>query len=218
MNQTAIASLNWRTPYEKMWGVTPDISAMLEYHFYKPVYYKTLKPRFPKESTEQQGWFVGISENVGNAMTYLILTKNKTILERSVVQSATKPGAFQNMRANYERSLLEGKQHKQFIHLVMEKRVESGGSLPTINPLELIGRTYIELPQDDGTQRRVTIKEVTPEYKSEVEIAADLYKFKCQVGQDQFKEIMTYNQMRDHVEQSILKGRHVRILGDHQFL
>jgi hypothetical protein len=70
MNQTAIASLNWRTPYKKMWGVTPDISAMLEYHFYKPVHYKTLKPRFPKESMEQQGCFVGISENVGNAMTY----------------------------------------------------------------------------------------------------------------------------------------------------
>jgi hypothetical protein len=46
MNQTAIASINWRTPYQKMWGVTPDISTMLEYHFYKPVYYKTLKPRF----------------------------------------------------------------------------------------------------------------------------------------------------------------------------
>jgi hypothetical protein len=109
------------------------------------------------------------------------------------------------MRANYERSLLEGKQHEQFIHSVMEKRVESGGSLPTINPSELIGRTYIELPQDDRTQRRVTIKEVTPEYKSEVEIAPDLYKFKCQVGQDHFEEIMTYNQMQDHVEQSILK-------------
>jgi hypothetical protein len=109
------------------------------------------------------------------------------------------------MRANYEKSLFEGKQHEQFIHSVMEKRVENGGSLPTIDPSELIGRTYIELPQDDGTQRRVTIKEVTPEYKSEVEIAPDLYKFKCQVGQDQFEEIMTYNQMRNHVEQSILK-------------
>jgi hypothetical protein len=87
----------------------------------------------------------------------------------------------------------------------MEKHIENGGSLPTIDPSELIGRTYIELPQDDGTQRRVTIKEVTPEYKSEVEIAPDLYKFKCQVGQDQFEEIMTYNQMRNHVEQSILK-------------
>jgi hypothetical protein len=83
--------------------------------------------------------------------------------------------------------------------------MENGGSLPTIDPSELVGRTYIELPQDDGTQRRVTIKEVTPEYKSEVEIAPDLYKFKCQVGQDQFKEITTYNQMRDHVEQNILK-------------
>jgi hypothetical protein len=87
----------------------------------------------------------------------------------------------------------------------MEKRIENGGSLPTIDPSELIGRNYIELPQDNGTQRRVIIKEVTAEYKLEVKIAPDLYKFKCQVGQDQFKEIMTYNQMRNHVEQSILK-------------
>jgi membrane-associated phospholipid phosphatase len=61
MNRTAIANLNWRTPYKKMWGVTPDISAMLEYHFYEPVYYKTLKPRFPKDSTEQQVFSYGVA-------------------------------------------------------------------------------------------------------------------------------------------------------------
>ena len=196
-------------PYEKMWGVMPDISAMLEYHFYKPVYYKAVKPAFPGENTELQGWFVGISENVGHAMTYLILTQNNTIVEWSVTRTASMPGAFQNMKANYEKGLFKGKQDEEFVHSVMEDRVNAGGQLPTIDPDELIGRTYIEPPQDDGTQRRVTIDDIQPEYKSEVDIAPDLYKFKCHVGQEKFDEIMTYNQMRDYVEQSILQeGMH----------
>ena len=54
----------------------------------------------------------------------------------------------------------------------MEDRVNAGGQLPTIDLDELIGRTYIEPPQDDSsyTQCRVTIDDIQPEYnKSEVE-------------------------------------------------
>jgi len=205
MNRTSMQTLNWRTPYEKMWGVTPDISAMLEYHFYEPVYYKAVKPRFPKENVEEQGWFVGISENVGNAMTFLILTRNDTLIERSVTRSAAKPGSFQNLRANYDKMKESGKEDEEFIYSVMESQMEEGKQLPTFDPSGLVGRTYIEMPQDDGTQRRITIKDITPEYKSEVEVAKDIYRFKCRVGQEKFDEIMTYNQMRDHVEQSIMK-------------
>jgi len=52
MNCTATESLGWRTPLEKLAGVTPDISALLCFHFYEPVYYKRMDAGFPSESTE----------------------------------------------------------------------------------------------------------------------------------------------------------------------
>ena len=56
------------------------------------------------------GRFVGISETVGNAITFKILTEERKIIRRSVVRSATKPGAFQNLRANAKAPRLNPKE------------------------------------------------------------------------------------------------------------
>jgi len=56
MNCTAMESLKWRTPLEKLTGITPDISAILCYHLYEPVYYKRIDAGFPSESTERLGY------------------------------------------------------------------------------------------------------------------------------------------------------------------
>ena len=76
LNHTAVASLNFRTPMEALTGVTPDISAMLHFTFWEPVYY--LDPgdelSFPSSPHEKLGRFVGIAENVGDALTFKILT------------------------------------------------------------------------------------------------------------------------------------------------
>jgi len=93
MNCTATESLGWRTPLEKLAGVTPDISALLCFHFYEPVYYKRMDAGFPSESTERLGYWVGVSANVGHAMTYKVLTADtKKIIHRSVLRSAAKEG------------------------------------------------------------------------------------------------------------------------------
>ena len=41
LNRLATESLGWRTPLEKLTGETPDISPILKYKFYEPVYYAT---------------------------------------------------------------------------------------------------------------------------------------------------------------------------------
>ena len=54
---------------------------------------------FPSVSTESYGRFVGISEHVGHALTFLVIAEDsQRLLHRSVVQTALDP-ASRNMRA-----------------------------------------------------------------------------------------------------------------------
>ena len=73
-NLAANESLNYAIPLQVLDGATPDISPILQFDFYEPVYYKAYESSFPSESVEKAGRFVGISETVGHALTYKILT------------------------------------------------------------------------------------------------------------------------------------------------
>ena len=54
LNHTAVGSLHWRTPIEKLTGSTPDISALLCFRFWEPVYYKLGDSEFPSQSPEKR--------------------------------------------------------------------------------------------------------------------------------------------------------------------
>src|SRR5512137_399541 len=97
-NHTAILSLGNRTPTEWLLGYTPDITVLLQFQFWEPVYYAKYDAKFPADNTEMLGRFVGIAENVGNAMTFKILTEEGKIIHWSVVRSAASNGAFINKR------------------------------------------------------------------------------------------------------------------------
>ena len=55
-------------------GSTCDISPVLCFRFWQPVYYMRDDSNFPSDSKEKQGRFVGISESVGYPMTFKILS------------------------------------------------------------------------------------------------------------------------------------------------
>ena len=85
LNRLASASLGWRTPIEVAFGVTPDISMLLIFTWYKPVFYYTDDSAFPG-SREKRGHFVGFSESIGDALTFKILTDDtQEIIHRSAV-------------------------------------------------------------------------------------------------------------------------------------
>ena len=73
LNCLACQSLEWQTPLEALEGSMPDISLLLHFSFWDPIY-KLDDSDFPSGSTEGRGHWVGIAENVGHAMTYKILT------------------------------------------------------------------------------------------------------------------------------------------------
>lgn len=82
--------LNWRTPYERHFGDTPDIS-VFRFAFWSPVWYYTPRAKFP-QSKMLPARFIGIAKNAGDAFCYLILTdfedetKPPRVLTRSVVR------------------------------------------------------------------------------------------------------------------------------------
>ena len=51
-------------------GTTPDISIMLHFNFYQPVFYATHDQHFPSEIEERAGYWVGFSDHCGDAMTH----------------------------------------------------------------------------------------------------------------------------------------------------
>jgi hypothetical protein len=114
-NRIARKSINWRTPYELLYGSTPDISPFVIFEFWEPVYYTDLNTPFPNNQ-EKIGRFMGIAEDHGNNMCFWILTnETEKLIVRSYLRSATdatKPNAsllsdFLELSENDKREIKE---------------------------------------------------------------------------------------------------------------
>ena len=84
-NHTAQKSLGGRTPTEWPLGHTPEITALLCFVFWEPVYYAVNEASFPSTPDEALGRFVGIADVVGHSITFKILTEDMKVIHRSVV-------------------------------------------------------------------------------------------------------------------------------------
>ena len=73
LNHIACGALN--VALLVLYRVTPDISIMLLYTFYRPVFYATHGQHFPSESEERAAFWVGFGEHCGDAMTHKLLDK-----------------------------------------------------------------------------------------------------------------------------------------------
>ena len=95
VNATASPALGGLTPLQALTGEVPDISHFLHFSFWEPIYYKVDESepdhRFPSQSNEKRGHWVGFADNKGDHLTWKILTDDtNTIIIRSAVRSATK--------------------------------------------------------------------------------------------------------------------------------
>ena len=96
LNYLAAPALDNQTPIEAAFGVTPDISSLLQFYFYQPILYlDTEKPLSPASKELLSHW-VGIADIVGDAMTYFILNPNYQIIAQSALCPAYHP-AHQNL-------------------------------------------------------------------------------------------------------------------------
>ena len=257
-NHTADEKLGGRTPVEWLLGYTPDITALLCFIFWEPVYYAVNEGSFPETPDEALGRFVGIADCVGSSISFKILTEDMKIITRSVVRTATKPGVYQNLRANAlaptlapkpvtaglkineevrpvtvdtvdesEESDSEPVNEEQkgdpnkdptvarntFLRSAMEDAVKNGKDLPTIDIVDILGRTFITTPDHEGEQRRAIVEEAEFLQQRTADQAEPLIRFKCSVGERRFEEIMTYNRMLHWCDQHKLNGDFYAING-----
>ena len=271
-NHLAHERLGWRTPAEWLTGHTPDITVLMAFIFYQPVYYR----QFDTENSEEElGRFVGIAESVGHSMTYKILTKDLKVISRSLVRPATKTGVFDNQRAakqttgtpiepvepnatvkvgnkhvdvvipetvteddeDLEDDLDEATEEKldtstvhedkastgleseaaqasdEFLDTAMKEILERGGKLPTLDSADLLGRTYITDPDDEGEQHRAKIVDVGVLEERTPDGMQPLFRFRSKVGDKTFEEIITYNRMLEWCDRDKDKDDFYRIDG-----
>ena len=98
-NHLSYQSLDGKTPLQVATGIVPDISYFLSYHWWQPVYYLDDDGGFPSQSKEKRGRWVGVAENIGDTLTYYVLTDDtQQVIARSVLRPVTNND--QNLRAD----------------------------------------------------------------------------------------------------------------------
>ena len=87
--QHLLCSPRWQNTPFAITGITPDISIILLFTFYQPVFYATHDQNFPSEREARAGYWVGFGEHCGDAMTHKLLDhETQKIIYRPVVHAS----------------------------------------------------------------------------------------------------------------------------------
>jgi hypothetical protein len=84
---------------DSAFGQQPDISALLAFLWYKPVYFFAPTSHFPSTPRECKGCIAGIAEHQVDTLTFLVLDElSHKVVARSELRSALNP-LHPNLRA-----------------------------------------------------------------------------------------------------------------------
>src|SRR5688572_22243515 len=99
------------TPIQYRKGVTPDISAFLQFTFWQPILYLDHESHWP-ESKERSARWVGMAHSIGDALTFWVLDdQSKQLLARSVARPFS-----QNHRIKWDPSLVDDQEGSTATH------------------------------------------------------------------------------------------------------
>ena len=199
LNNTSSQALNGSVPIQVLTGSTNDISPLLHFRWYEPVYYMVDDSNFPSDSRERRGYWVGVAEHVGHAMTYKILTDDtKKIIYRSNIRSALDP-MTRNLR-------LDPLNDDERIKPIVRSRHDSlahgevDTPMPIIDPQDLVGRTFLMPQQEDGQRFRARIVRALADYEDKLGREPERIQFMCSVNDGQFEEIVSYGDLLSSLE------------------
>jgi hypothetical protein len=144
---------NGAVPIQTLNGSTNDISPLLYFRWYEPIYYKLDDSDFPSDSRGKRGWWVGVTENVSHAMTFKILMDDtRKIVFCSNIRSALDPNCW-NLHMDplnkdpVLKPIIKSPSDTDDLHY----GESSGATLMTIvDPNDLVGCTFLMPPQEDG--------------------------------------------------------------------
>ncbi len=194
LNHTASQALDGQVPLQVLTGQTQDISALLCFCWYEPVYYCHDETSFPSETAEGRGRFVGFAENVGHALTFSILTDDTNkIIHCSEVQTA-EDGKHTNLQTNNWGDDAEAER------IIRSKNEESDApfqKLEIVDIEELIGSTFA-MPDEQGNLQDTVVMDTIRENPED---NSEHVKFKVSRKKDDYEDILSYDQLMDYIEQ-----------------
>ena len=220
LNHLASPTLQGICPVQALEGTTLDISFLLHFSFYEPVYYRidSSEPdlNFPSSSNEKKGYCVGFADNQGDSLTWRILTEDtQKINIRSGVRSALRTTTNQRLASpSAEGTTLPfpipyPQQSKNSLPLDpleastpnFEQFVKSQSGEDEDNPIPmanidiptLLGRSFLLPPEDNGERHMATIIDIDDH-------GQPLEDIKLKINKDEAEEIMSYNQLMDYIQ------------------
>ena len=186
-------------------GITTDISSLLQFRFYEPVYYATADKlkydggtSFPSGIGEAKGRFVGFAESVGDVLTYKVLTDDThKVIYRSCVRTAldeTERNACLDQKSSNPKP----------IEIVKSRVTDSPKStLRFIDPDELINRTYLTPPDEKGQRFRAKIVQKIQEHVDKLNQEPERMKFLVRLDEAKVDEIVAYNDILNYLEEEM---------------
>jgi len=192
LNYSACKSLQWQIPIAILMGFDPDISFLLEYSFWEPVLY-AVDNHFPSQSPEKTGRFVGFAHNIGDILTFRILTDDTNqIITRSVVRprmSSKNPNRRLDPFGGEENQPVS----KPVMTMVKPQADEPKDTLPPQGPLtpdELIGRSILLEEDPDGQRLKATIVRKIIDYDEATQ--KEIIKFLVEVPDGKMDQLRDY--------------------------
>jgi hypothetical protein len=82
------------------------------------------------------------------------------------------------------------------------ERPSTGNDTVIVDPQELLGRTFLMDTQEDGQRFRACIVECISDHESNVRRSDDHVKFRISINEDEYEEIITYNELLDFIEKN----------------
>ena len=181
LNHIASTVLDGKIPLFALTGITPDISIILLFTFYPPVFYPTYDQNFPSESEERAGYWVGFGEHCRDAMTHKILDNDtQKIIYRSAVRpkksstpnhrlaphggevsTSSDPSEDKNSYGSPLGDPAGSPPYQKaptvFIWTRDEENLSGSTPMPTFDPSDLIGRTFLLPCEENGERHRAKV-------------------------------------------------------------
>ena len=178
LNHIACNALFGKILLLSLTGITTDISIILLFTAYQPVFYATYDQHYPSEREERAGHWVGFGEHCGDAMTHKIIDHDtQKIIYRSAVRPkiSSTPNHWLaphggEVSASYEPSedkisfgsplgasecsSSEQKAPSVIIRSRDEENPSGSKPMPTFDPSDLFGRTFLLPPEQNGERHR----------------------------------------------------------------
>ena len=220
----ACTALDGKIPLVALTGITPDISISLLFTFYQPVFYATYDQNFPSESEERAGYWVGFGEHCGDVMTHKLLDHDtQKLFYRSAVRpkktstpnhrlaphggevSASSDPSEDKISSGSPLGYPEGYSPNQkaptvFIRSRDEENPSGSKPMPTFDPSDLIGRTFLLAPEENGERHRAKVtRQVVEIIDQDNGQRVEHIIFILDIRNGKVEELISYNQLLEHL-------------------